>query len=102
MPGSQKQLIEVGTTMYKISKGSIVPVKIVEVTHYEFGHYVYRDENRNSYFRRNINKTIFYTKSEAESYLDYKHRIQQKKLMLIKYEEELNKKLNIKDHKWVK
>lgn len=102
MSSSEKQLIEAGTIMYKISKGSIVPIKIVEVTHHEFGHYSYQDENRNSYFSRNIHKTIFYTKAEAEDYLDYKDKIKQKRALLIKYEDELNKKFNIQNHRCVR
>lgn len=67
-----------------------------------FGHWYYRDNKNRTYFNRNIKKSCYKTKDEAEEELLKRKNIMKKHDLLKEYEKKLNKELNIDDHYIIK
>ncbi len=101
MAGDFVKICEVGDTFYKIKKdGTLKQITIVEVL--DYGHFVYRDNEKNTYFNRTIRKSCFRTKQEAEEAVWKMRDIAEKRELLKEYERELNKKYGLGDHTIVK
>ena len=100
------QLCKKGDTLYRVAKISktnelyVEPIVItlVEFAGGTFGHWYYRDNKSRAYFNRNIGKSCFKTREEAEKEIQKRKDIIKKRELLKEYERKLNNELNIKDH----
>lgn len=99
---NENQLCSLGDKFYRITKGNVIQVEIVEVEHHTLGHYSYTDNFNYVYFNRNIKKLLFKTKEEAEKCLKIKSLIEKKKEILKEYEKKLNKELGIENNILIK
>lgn len=106
------QLCNVGDKLYRISSKyghrDELYIELITITLAKFtgdpvfGHWYYHDNKHRSYFNRNIRKSCYKTKEEAEKELLKREAIMRKREALKEYERKLNKELNINDHYIVK
>lgn len=93
------KLCEVGDIFYRVGSTNtdeITKITIIEIKCY--GHYVYKDDKKHSYFNRTLLASCFKTEAEARLELQKRRAITEKKKRLKEYERLLNEKLNLKDH----
>ena len=104
------QMCKVGDQLYRVSKINktnefyIEPVVIIftEFVEGAFGHWYYRDNKNRSYFNRNINKSCYKTKEEAETEILRRQNLIKKRELLKEYERKLNEELNLGNHYIIK
>lgn len=101
MNENEKDLCQVGDTVYRLTKTGVEPIIITEINHYP--HSVYRGANKyQSYFNRSFGKTIFKTETEAKNALYTRDRVAEKRQRLKEYEAVLNEELDLDGHFIVK
>lgn len=88
------------TKIFKSDESYIerIEITLAEFTGGTFGHWYYRDNKGRSYFNRNIGKSCFRTKEEAEQEMRKRKNIVKKRKLLKEYERKLNEELGIEDH----
>ena len=104
------QLLKKGDIAYRVtkfSKSKELYIERIEITFAEFtggtfGHWYYHDNKGRSYFNRNVGKSCFKTKEEAEKEMQRRKNITKKRELLKEYERKLNEELNIGDHYLIK
>lgn len=98
----KEKMCEVGDILYRIKNNTIFPIKIIESKQMELGHYVYKDNFKNSFFSRAFGKVVFKTIEEAQLALKRKELIAEKRKKLLQYELALNAELGIESHMIIK
>lgn len=104
------QLFEKDDIVYKVTKIfksneyfiETVKITLSEFTGGTFGHWFYRDNRGHSIFNRNVGKSYFKTKEEAEQEIQRKQNITKKRKLLKEYERKLNEELNLKNNYIIK
>lgn len=105
------QLFEKDDIVYKVTKIfksndeyfiETVKITLSEFTGGTFGHWVYRDNRGHSIFNRNVGKSYFKTKEDAEKEIVKRHHMSLKRRLLKNYEKKLNETFDIGDHYIIK
>lgn len=92
----------VGDTLYVCNKDGVIKgVKATKVEKTEYGHYVYRANNR-TYFDFHFGDCIFTSLVECKRVYNRKFRIKEKNRLLKEYEIQLNKMLGLENHFTIK
>lgn len=85
-------------------KLEVLPVKITKIEFIEYwyrtdgGHYIYHEDSSTYYTERQFGVTLLKTREEAEEKAERARKVNTKRLMMLEYEEKLNKMLGLKDH----
>ena len=95
---NQNEYCKVGDVFYRIKNGEVIPVEIVSITYHDLGHYTYKDNLKHGFYTRNFGTSVFKTREEAERKIYEKKLIVKKRELMRNYEEELNKRFNLKNH----
>ena len=98
-----RKLCEVNDVLYKINRNGIsgpTEVIVTSAKQISLGHYAYKhnENERYSFFHRNIGHSLFKTKEEAEKELDKIRKCALKRKLMKEYEAKLNKEIGIENH----
>lgn len=94
-------MFKIGDTVHRIHKDEIVTCKIKNAVDYGT-HWVYSTTNGDVFLTKNINKTYFGDYADAEREVNRRTLIAKKRVLLKAQEAELNTKLGLTDHCFIK
>lgn len=98
----EEQVFTKGQTVWRCTnKQEVIEDRITKVEWISTpwgGHFTYHCGSSRFYYDRDKGKSIFDTLEDAERMAEHKRKLETKRLLLLEYEEEVNKMLGLEDH----